>query len=167
MLPPAVLLNATQDLAAQRARMREDPIIENNKRIDTDIRGLRKYNYPGSIQDHLYGADYVHLRPGVSCHESGCDPAPRVKHTIDSEVDDDLYIVVHRRTIASGEAVIKNTLLRDHLSKEYGVLCFEMEAAGALADFSCLVIRGISDYYDSHKNDQWHGYAEAAAAAYA
>ena len=42
-----------------------------------------------------------------------------------------------------------------------------MEAAGALADFPCIVIRGISDYCDSHKNNQWHGYAAAVAAAYA
>jgi hypothetical protein len=28
-------------------------------------------------------------------------------------------------------------------------------------------LRGISDYADSHKNDGWHGYASASAAAYA
>ncbi|THW69484.1 hypothetical protein D6D18_10547 [Aureobasidium pullulans] len=41
-----------------------------------------------------------------------------------------------------------------------------MEAAG-LDAFPCLVIRGISDYADTHKNDDWHPYAAAAAAAYA
>ena len=34
-------------------------------------------------------------------------------------------------------------------------------------NFPCLVIRGICDYADSHKNKQWQGYAAAAAAAYA
>ena len=34
-------------------------------------------------------------------------------------------------------------------------------------DFPCLVIRGISDYADSHKNDHWQGYAAITAAAYA
>lgn len=76
-------------------------------------------------------------------------------------------IVVHRGTIASGELVVKDGALRDHLAGKHGVLCFEMETAGALADFPCLAIRGISDYCDSHKNDDWHGYAAAAAAAYA
>ncbi|KAJ5737886.1 uncharacterized protein N7483_003011 [Penicillium malachiteum] len=42
-----------------------------------------------------------------------------------------------------------------------------MEAAGALSDFPCLVIRGISDHCDSHKNDIWHGYAAAVSSAYA
>ena len=42
-----------------------------------------------------------------------------------------------------------------------------MGAAGSLADFPCMVIRGISDYCDSHKNDKWQGYAAVSAAAYA
>jgi nucleoside phosphorylase len=165
--PPAVLLNAAQDLAAQRARTRKDPIAENIKRINTDIRGLQKYKCPGAAQDHLYRSDYIHLDSGVSCDECGCDPAQRVQRSIDNEGDDDPDMVVHRGTIASGELVIKNSGLRDELAKQHSVLCFEMEAAGALTDFPCIVVRGISDYCDSHKNDQWHGYAAAAAAAYA
>ena len=102
----------------------------------------------------------------MSCDECGCDPSQRVQRLTDDE-DDEPYIVVHRGTVASGELVVKDAILRDQLAKEYRLLCFEMEAAGALADFPCIVIRGISDYCDSHKNDQWHGYAAAAAAAYA
>lgn len=33
--------------------------------------------------------------------------------------------------------------------------------------FPCLVIRGICDYSDSHKNKIWQPYAAATAAAYA
>src|SRR5947209_19902633 len=32
--------------------------------------------------------------------------------------------------------------------------------------FPCVVVRGISDYADSHKNKQWQPWAAAAAAAY-
>ncbi|KAF3283914.1 hypothetical protein TWF970_001081 [Orbilia oligospora] len=42
-----------------------------------------------------------------------------------------------------------------------------MEAAGIMNQFPCLVIRGICDYSDSHKNKKWQGYAAMAAAAYA
>ncbi|KAL4957112.1 hypothetical protein BDW69DRAFT_180996 [Aspergillus filifer] len=42
-----------------------------------------------------------------------------------------------------------------------------MEAAGLMQDFPCIVIRGICDYSDSHKNKQWQGYAALAAASYA
>ncbi|KAH7176020.1 ankyrin repeat protein [Dactylonectria macrodidyma] len=164
--PPAVLLNAAQDLAVKRARSRKDPLEDNIKRIDTSIRGLRRYKYPGTAEDHLYKAEYVHKEPGKPCDECGCDPSQRIRQPTDEE-DDEPYIVVHRGTIASGELVVKDAALRDQLAEQYGLLCFEMEAAGALADFPCIVIRGISDYCDSHKNDQWHGYAAAVAAAYA
>jgi nucleoside phosphorylase len=33
--------------------------------------------------------------------------------------------------------------------------------------FPCLVIRGICDYADSHKNKVWQPYAAATAACYA
>ena len=46
------------------------------------------------------------------------------------------------------------------------MLCFEMEAAGLMNQFKYLVVRGICDYSDSHKNDTWQGYAAMAAAAY-
>ncbi|THY95460.1 purine and uridine phosphorylase [Aureobasidium pullulans] len=67
---------------------------------------------------------------------------------------------------SSGDAVIKDALFAQTIQEKHGVLCFEMEAAG-LDAFPCLVIRGISDYADTHKNDDWHPYAAAAAAAYA
>jgi nucleoside phosphorylase len=154
--PPAVLLSAAQDLAAKRARMRKDPLVENIKRINTNISGLKKYRHPGLIHDYLYPPDYIHLAPGVSCDECKCDPAQRVQRTI-AEDDDDPYVVVHRGTIASGELVIKDGKLRDKLAEKYDILCFETEAAGVLADFPCIIIRGISDYCDSHKNDRWAG----------
>ena len=164
--PPTVLLNAAQKLASKRNRTHDDPISENIKRIDTTVRGLRKYEHPGLVHDHLYQPDYIHLDPKVSCDRCECDPAQRVQR--DTEDDDDgTRVVVHRGTIASGERVIKDGVLRDQLAEQFDVLCFEMEAAGALDDFPCIIIRGISDYCDSHKNDQWQGYAAAAAAAYA
>jgi nucleoside phosphorylase len=166
--PPTLLLNAARDLAARRFRKSKDPIMENIKRINTDKPGFRRYRYPGTAQDCLYEPDYVHLDPKVPCDKCGCDPIRHVAREIDDENDDDEpRVIIHRGMIASGELVIKNGVLRDQLAKEYGVLCFEMEAAGVSADFPCIVIRGISDYADSHKNDQWHGYAAAAAAAYA
>lgn len=61
---------------------------------------------------------------------------------------------------------MKDALVRDQLSKEKDVLCFEMEAAGLMNHFPCLVIRGICNYSDTHTNKEWQGYAAMAAAAY-
>ncbi|KAH9225249.1 hypothetical protein K456DRAFT_1419334 [Colletotrichum gloeosporioides 23] len=62
---------------------------------------------------------------------------------------------------------MKDARIRDTLAAERDVLCFEMEAAGLMNHFPCLVIRGICDYSDSHKNKEWQGFAAMMAAAYA
>ncbi|KAK6500073.1 hypothetical protein TWF481_010431 [Arthrobotrys musiformis] len=75
-------------------------------------------------------------------------------------------IGIHYGLIASGCQVIKDAKLRDRINQQLGgqVLCLEMEAAG-LVGFPALVIRGICDYADSNKNDDWQEYAAAVAAA--
>ena len=76
---------------------------------------------------------------------------------------------VHYGLIVSGNKVIKDATLRDNLNKELGgnVFCVEMEAAGLMDNFPCIVIRGICDYADSHKNKDWQEHAAAVAAAFA
>ncbi|KAL4984123.1 hypothetical protein BDW68DRAFT_23661 [Aspergillus falconensis] len=53
----------------------------------------------------------------------------------------------------------------DRLANRLGNICFGMEAAGLMDNSPCLVIREISDYADSHKNNHWQGYAAATVAA--
>ncbi|KAF5026384.1 hypothetical protein F66182_1512 [Fusarium sp. NRRL 66182] len=161
--PPRVLLNAAREVAVQRQRTDYDPVWINASRLQTGSRKLGRFLSPGFENDFLYPPGYVHRQQGKPCAQ-GCDPRLRIRRPTD---EDPYFVVVHRGTIASGELVIKSAKKRDDLAREHDVLCFEMEAAGALVDFPCIVIRGISDYCDSHKNDQWHGYASAVAAAYA
>jgi nucleoside phosphorylase len=71
---------------------------------------------------------------------------------------------MHYSTIASGNQVMRSAAERDRVSAELGgVLCFEMEVAGLMNSFPCLVVRGMCDYADSHKNKRWQGYAAAYA----
>lgn len=75
-------------------------------------------------------------------------------------------------TIALGNTLVKEAGNRDEIVKRLrkenvDPLCLEMEAAGLMNTFPCLVIRGICDYGDSHKNDAWQRYAAATAAAFA
>lgn len=66
-----------------------------------------------------------------------------------------------------GSGVIKNPQDRDRLRRDYNdAICFEMEAAGIMDEIPCLVVRGICDYADTHKQDGWHHFAAAVAAAY-
>jgi hypothetical protein len=75
---------------------------------------------------------------------------------------------IHYGLIASGNQVIKEGSVRDDINRNLGgqVLCLEMEAAGVMNNFPCLVIRGICDYADSRKNDHWQEYAAGIAAAF-
>ncbi|KAL4786957.1 Pfs domain protein [Aspergillus varians] len=118
----------------------------------------KRFGHPGLVNDVLYEPDYVHPTSAATC--AGCD----VSRHILREERDSTEPVIYCGNIASSNAVMKNARLRDQLRQEFDVMCFEMEAAG-LVDFPCLVIRGISDYSDSHKNDRWQRYAAATAAA--
>lgn len=122
---------------------------------------MAKYTHPGPLQDTLFENTYDHVQALSSCDQ--CDPSKILKRSYRDSTDPK----IHYGVIASGNQVIKHANTRDKLAKELDVLCFEMEAAGLMGSFPCLVIRGICDYSDSHKNKQWQEYAAAAAAAYA
>jgi nucleoside phosphorylase len=117
------------------------------------------YVYQGAEYDRLFQPDYEHASSKKDC--GGCDYAK----IIECQERPDQNPRIHYGTIASGNQVIKDARQRDLISKS--CLCFETEAAGLMNNFPCLVIRGICDYSDSHKNDQWQRYAAATAAAYA
>ena len=58
-----------------------------------------------------------------------------------TEYEDDP--VIHYGLIASANQLMKDALTRDTHAAEKDVLCFEMEAAGLMNQFPCLVIRGM------------------------
>lgn len=74
---------------------------------------------------------------------------------------------VHYGTILSGNTVIKSKAKRDELRQLYGGIAVEMEAAGMMTRLPVAVIRGISDFADSSKDNKWQPYAAITAAAYA
>jgi hypothetical protein len=56
----------------------------------------------------------------------------------------------------SRNQVMKDGVTRDRLSAELGgVLCFEIEVAGLMNNFPCLVIRGIYDYTSFYMIKRW------------
>lgn len=73
----------------------------------------------------------------------------------------------HYGLVASANTPMKEARARDKLAADKDILCFEMEAAGQINHSPCLVLCGICDYSDSHKNEEWQGFAAMAAAAYA
>jgi nucleoside phosphorylase len=152
--PPTVLLNALAILRAKHMRGRHR-LTEYLSKFDSLPGFPRKAAGP----DLLFDAMYDHKKGAATCKE--CD----TRYLVDRELRRQ-ELVVHYGTIASGNQVMRSGAERDRVSAELGgVLCFEMEAAGLINNFPCLVIRGICDYADSHKNKRWQPYAAATAAA--
>ena len=164
--PPTVLLTALTKLSADHER-KGSHITESVRLIITKNPRLReKYQHPGAEHDRLYESSYTHRGGDYGC-EIGCDStSPPLLRRLRRELDPD-EPVVHYGLIASADKLMKDAIARDRLIKEHDILCFEMEAAGLMNNFPCVVIRGICDYSDSHKNDAWQGYAAVSAASYA
>lgn len=164
--PPVFLRAAVNGLAAEyetNGHQLEEAI---NNIFDKKPRLRKKYKRPDPSSDRLYRTGVTHSDSEASCEAScGCDPKKLVLRHQRTEEEDNPTI--HYGLIASANNLMKDAFIRDKLSAEMDVLCFEMEAAGLMNQFPCLVIRGICAYSDTHKNEEWQGYAAMAAAAYA
>ncbi|KAF2998928.1 hypothetical protein E8E13_006245 [Curvularia kusanoi] len=155
--PPQVLLAAVKQVKANELR--------NISKLDEHITKLERLT---AFKRCKAGPDI--LFEAASRHEGGqtCDKCNSNQHKAREPRNSGEEVVTHHGTIASGNQVIKDATVRDKLSAELGgVLCFEMEAAGLMNSFPCLVVRGVCDYADSHKNERWQAYAAGTAAAYA
>jgi nucleoside phosphorylase len=160
--PPVVLLTALQSLQAQH-ELEESQMSSYLAKILERRPKMKSigYAWPGVDKDLLYPATYNHVAAGTTC--DGCEAAKALARPNRLSIDPQ----IHYGIIASGNQVIKDAAVRDNLRQDCGALCVEMEAAGLMNEFPCLVIRGICDYADSHKNDKWQRFAAATAAAYA
>ncbi|KAH8701007.1 nucleoside phosphorylase domain-containing protein, partial [Talaromyces proteolyticus] len=164
--PPMVLRTAVSGLKTQyesEGHQLEEAI---NRILEKKPRLKKKYKRPDLSSDRLYQSVVIHplnddTNCGVVC---GDDPSNLILRPERIAYEDNP--AVHYGLIASGNQLMKDALLRDKFAVENDVLCFEMEAAGLINHFPCLVIRGICDYSDSHKNKEWQGYAAMVAAAY-
>lgn len=147
--------------------------------------------YPGNTQDRLFKASYKHshhksgrnalspcalcnsenqisvcLEASVAdCDQLGCDgelvQRDRLKERGTAPF-------IHFGKIASADTVMKSGEDRDKLAHDEGIVALEMEAAAVwdnLDGLPCLVVKGVSDYADSHKSKQWQNYAAATAAS--
>lgn len=152
--PPRILLTALSKLRASHDRGKSDLLVHISK-----LGRLSKFSRDQAGNDILFDGSYNHVG-GSDCIL--CDSAQKL-HREARTVDTPR---IHYGAIASGNQVVRDGAIRDQISSELGeVLCFEMEAAGLMNSFPCLVIRGICDYADSHKNKRWQPYAAGTAAA--
>ncbi|KAF5598606.1 pfs domain-containing protein [Fusarium pseudocircinatum] len=152
-----------------------------------------KCQYLGSANDRLYEPTYQHqidtsvlctcfTSPslickrcrGVSCDEAGCDekfliPRYRLKEKMLLEAQGSICEaqkpLIFLGRFGSGDTVLKSSLDRDGLAERLGIEAFEMESAGLWEDLPCIVVKGVCDYADSHKNKRWQDFAAATSAS--
>ncbi|KAH6632825.1 hypothetical protein F5144DRAFT_651458 [Chaetomium tenue] len=163
--PPRILLNAVAGLRADHDSASGGHRLEDavNKVFEERPHLRKNYQRPGPAADHLFKSSVTHA---VSCGTDQCSYENPEHLEQRSERASKRRSEIHYGLIASANQVMKNALVRDQWASK-GVLCFEMEAAGLMNDFPCLVVRGLCDYSDMHKNKIWQGYAAMVAAAYA
>ncbi|RDA95348.1 hypothetical protein CP533_3444 [Ophiocordyceps camponoti-saundersi (nom. inval.)] len=146
--PPRALLAAVQGLSSKHEIYGNEIDKTIQEILDRTKRLRKKYSRPDAATDVLYAVDgTIKDRP--------------------ERTEDDDNPEVHYGLVASSDTFMESSQVRDLLADERGVLCFEMEAAGLMNNFPCIVIRGICDYSDSHwrEYEAWRGYAALAAAA--
>ncbi|KAE8406771.1 kinesin light chain [Aspergillus pseudonomiae] len=154
--PPTILLAAVTKLRSNLDRGKSSLSPHLSK-----LGNLPKFGRDQAGSDFLFEAEYNHSG------EDSCLSCTTAR-TIQRNERADNIPMIYYGAIASGNQVMRDGVERDKISSDFGgVLCFEMEAAGLMNTFPCLVIRGICDYADSHKNKRWQPYAAGTAAAYA
>jgi nucleoside phosphorylase len=163
--PPYCLLTRMNYLQGEDMGPRThclEAVLEERIGRATD-RQKKTFERPNPATDILFQAKYIHPEErNNSC--ARCDKEQFVERGLRASSDPQ----VHYGLIGSANQVMRDGLLRDNLAKNHGdILCFEMEAAGLMNQVPCLVIRGICDYADSHKNKDWQKYAAFTAAGYA
>ncbi|GKT51921.1 5'-methylthioadenosine/S-adenosylhomocysteine nucleosidase [Colletotrichum spaethianum] len=157
---PHDLLIAINKLRALHESMPSEVTTILQHMLDRHPKMATEYAYPIQCEDRLFCATYDHAQLAHCNHCDSSKVQPRPLRESNNPH-------IHYGGVASGNQVVKDGKTRDRLAKELGVICFEMEAAGLVDQFPCMIVRGICDYADSHKNKQWQRYAAATAAAYA
>ena len=131
-------------------------VIEENKKLPENFRQILSPD-----EDRLFDARYEHSSSKISCH--WCNPQyqiPRMRRDQDGPH-------VHYGLVASGSIIIRDTITRDRIGHDLQALCLDTEAAGLINTYPAMIIRGISNYADSHNSLGFHNYALAIASAYA
>ncbi|KAJ4859764.1 tetratricopeptide repeat domain-containing protein [Trichoderma breve] len=124
------------------------------------------YQYPGPTEDKLFESKYRHkhhLLPNCTC--GGCQEKMDPVFTRKRLQQGTPRSIIHIGAIASGDSVMKSGEDRDRIAKEEGIIAFEMEGAGVWEELPCIIVKGVCDYADCHKNKKWQNFAAAVAAS--
>jgi nucleoside phosphorylase len=156
--------------------------------LSRDAEYAGRVKYPGQHEDILHSPAYVHKHRFPSacyictepemvcenamnkpCSDLNCDSCEdmQITHRVQRRsASKAMSPTIHFGVVGSGDTVMKSAQHRDQIAEREGVIAFEMEGAGVHEEIpSTVVIKGVCDYADSHKNKKWQRYAATVAAA--
>ncbi|KAH1444285.1 hypothetical protein KXW34_008888 [Aspergillus fumigatus] len=170
--------------ALQTRRSRRDLQAKMLRHLQAIQRSNPEWHRPRSADDILFEASYQHKHFSptspiccclggksrdvcksaldTACIQLGCDKNRISRLRCNAE---NCIPSIHIGTVASADTVMKSGEHRDRLVKSDNVIGFEMEGAGVWDNTSCIIIKGVCDYADSHQNKAWQAYATATGAA--
>jgi nucleoside phosphorylase len=145
---------------------------------------LTRYEYPGSNQDKLFASTYIHRHKErlecncsetkaceaatvASCEELQCDAEYLISRQRLQQQHDENSIITSKvflGNVGSADTVMKSAEDRDRIAIQHDLFAFEMEGAGLWDEIPSIVVKGVCDYADSHKNKPWQLFAAATAA---
>lgn len=190
-----LLITFETDIGLERLQRRTAYFLKQLQANATGRKRQGRYSYPGTAEDKLFKSLYRHKHHvpctcvcrdcnsisnpvcdealSLSCEELGCDNLYLehrgqldAKRQLEQDKSDKAQEpTIHMGSIASGDIVMKSAEDRDRIAKREGVIAFEMEGAGIWEELPCIVIKGICDYADCHKNKRWQNFAAATAAS--
>ncbi|KAI9037068.1 NACHT nucleoside triphosphatase [Aspergillus affinis] len=182
--PNAEIRAFLHQLRGWRARRKFQQNVSKNISKICGKEGFGSWTSPGAENDKLYRADYGHIHRGSgvcsTCAPPGerdlvaCDSARTTScallkcdetQLIQRKYRTDNLPAIHFGRIASSDQVIKSAPDRDRIAKQEEVLGFEMEGAGVWDNLPTIIVKGVCDYADSHKNKKWQKYASVTAAS--
>jgi nucleoside phosphorylase len=139
-----------------------------NERIrDSLAKSCESFPRPNFDDDSLFRPKDRHRGAAGDCTE--CRRRYRTRYRPrKKEVGTTSLLKVHRGLVLTGDTLIRCDKAKAELMGRHPhALCVDMESAVLMEGWHPLIIRGISDYTDSHYNWNWVEYASAAAAAVA
>ncbi|KAK1594591.1 phosphorylase superfamily protein [Colletotrichum navitas] len=185
-----IVLETQSALNELQQRVRQNLAHVQREAANTGYR--TSYSRPSTAEDVLFEPTYSHRHRAqpqcgcsnlfvcdeaisASCEELQCEAKHRVSRrrlatTRGSQAEAGKSITapetrIHIGRVGSGDTVMKSGEHRDNVAKAHGLIAFEMEGAGVWDEIPCIVVKGVCDYADSHKNKNWQDFAAAIAAA--